>query len=139
MKLTSQQVNKICKGDKEIAGYFSALLTQNQQLTQLVEKQAAQIEKQTLQIEKLEKRVNDLERQLGQNSNNSSKPPSSDGLRKQNNSRQSGGKKGAPTGHDGHTLRFSTSPDEIVVHSVSTCKHCAQSLDGVAVQGYTKR
>ncbi|QJD83882.1 IS66 family transposase [Cohnella herbarum] len=139
MKLTSQQVNKICKDDEEIAGYFSALLTQNQQLTQLVEKQAVQIEKQTLQIEKLEKRVNELERQLGQNSDNSSKPPSSDGLRKQTNLRQSGGKMGAPKGHDGHTLRFSTSPDEIVVHSVSTCKHCAQSLDRVAVQGYTKR
>ncbi|WP_372637259.1 DUF6444 domain-containing protein [Cohnella sp.] len=79
-------------------------------MTQLVEKQAAQIEKQTLQIEKLEKRVNELERQLGQNSNNSSKPPSSDGLRKPTNLRQSGGKKGAPKGHDGHTLRLSPSP-----------------------------
>jgi transposase len=146
MRLTTQQVNTICKDDQEIASYFNALLTQNQQLTQLVEEQAIQIEeqaiqiqKQTIQIEKLEKRINELERQLGQNSNNSSKPPSSDGLRKPTNLRQSGGKKGAPKGHNGHTLHFSPSPDEIVVHQVSTCKHCAQSLDTVVVQDYNKR
>ncbi|WP_372631323.1 IS66 family transposase [Cohnella sp.] len=71
--------------------------------------------------------------------NNSSKPPSSDGLRKPTNLRQSGGKKEAPKGHDGHTLRLSPSPDEIIVHSVSTCNHCAQSLDTVAAQGCIKR
>jgi transposase len=60
----------------------NALLVHNQQLTQLVEKQSIQLENQSTQINKLEKRVHELERQLGQNSNNSSKPPSSDGPRK---------------------------------------------------------
>lgn len=82
MKLTPQQVNIICKGDEEIAGYFHALLTV--------------VDQQAKRIEKLEKRVHELERQLGQNSNNSSKPPSSDGLRKPTNLRTPGGKKGAP-------------------------------------------
>lgn len=66
------------QGDTEIAGYFNALLTHNRQLTKIVATHARQ-------IEKLEKRVHELERQLGQNSNNSSKPPSSDGLRKPTN------------------------------------------------------
>jgi predicted RNase H-like nuclease (RuvC/YqgF family) len=92
MKLTSKQVLQVSKGDTEIAGFISALLTQNEKLTEIVETQARQ-------IKKLEKRVHELERQLGQNSNNSSKPPSSDGLRKKNNLREPGGKKGAPTGH----------------------------------------
>lgn len=125
MKLTPQQVNTICKGDKEIAGYFNALLTV--------------VDKQAKQIEKLEKRVEDLERQLGQNSNNSSKPPSSDGLRKPTNLRTPGGKKGAPKGHDGHTLRFADQPDEIIVHTISNCVHCATDLATVESQAYDKR
>jgi transposase len=60
----------------------NALLVHNQQLAQLVEKQSIQLENQSTQINKLEKRVHELERQLGQNSNNSSKPPSSDSPRK---------------------------------------------------------
>src|SRR6266478_6191118 len=40
------------------------------------------IEKQAQVIERLEARVAELERQLGLNSQNSSKPPSSDGLKK---------------------------------------------------------
>jgi transposase len=86
------------------------------------------VEKQAKRIEQLEKRVHELERQLGQNSNNSSKPPSSDGLSKPNNLRQSGGKKGAPKGHQGHTLRFSSTPDEIVYHRLTSCMHCSTSL-----------
>jgi transposase len=138
MDLTPQQVNKISKGDQEIAGYFNALLAQNQQLTQLVEKQSIQIEKQSAQIEKLEKRVHELERQLGQNSNNSSKPPSSDGLRKPTNLRTPGGKKGAPKGHDGNTLRFAV-PDEIVIHPVTTCGRCSHSLADIPTQDSEKR
>ena len=45
MELSPQQVNIICKGDQEVAGYFHMLLARNQQLTELVEKQAIKIEK----------------------------------------------------------------------------------------------
>lgn len=125
MKLTPQQVNTICKGDEEIAGYFNTLLTV--------------IANQAEQIKKLEKRVHELERQLGQNSNNSSKPPSSDGLRKPTNLRTSGGKKGAPKGHEGHTLRFSEKPDEIVIHPLLACGNCSTSLKAVSSQSFEKR
>jgi transposase len=132
MELTPQQVNTICKGDKEIAGFFNAVLEQNRQLKKVVASQAKQ-------IKKLEKRVHELERQLGQNSNNSSKPPSSDGLRKPTNLRTPGGKTGAPKGHDGSTLRFVDKPDEIVIHTISTCSQCSASLDAVESRGYEKR
>jgi len=125
MKLTSQQVNIICKGDEEIAGYFHALL--------------AVVDQQAKRIKELEKRVHELERQLGQNSNNSSKPPSSDGLRKPTNLRTPGGKKGAPKGHEGTTLYFVDQPDEIIVHALSTCLGCLASLDAVESQNYEKR
>lgn len=132
MKLTKKQVNTICKGDQEIASYFHALLDQNEKLTRIVETQAKQ-------IQKLEKRVQELERQLGQNSQNSSKPPSSDGLRKRTNLRQPGGKKGAPKGHDGHTLHFAANPDHIVVHALSVCSSCGFSLQNVKSGRIEKR
>lgn len=40
MKLTSKQVLHVSKGDTEIAGFISALLTQNEKLTEIVETQA---------------------------------------------------------------------------------------------------
>lgn len=132
MKLDSEQILQISKGDKEIAAFITML-------TQTIEQQARQIEQQTRRIKQLETRVKDLERQLGQNSKNSSKPPSSDGLRKPTSLRKSGGKKGAPLGHEGHTLRFSDAPDEIMEHEVSTCGSCHHSLEDAAVIGYTKR
>lgn len=132
MKLTSQQVLQVSKGDVEIANFISSLLAQNEKLTELVETQA-------IQIKKLEKRVHELERQLGLNSSNSSKPPSSDGLRKKNNSREPGGKKGAPKGHEGHTLRFTLVPDEVILHTLPACKICHHSLADVPVQDWIKR
>lgn len=132
MKLTKQQVNTICKGDQEIASYFHALLDQNEKLTQIVEKQAKR-------IQQLEKRVQELERQLGQNSQNSSKPPSSDGFRKPTNLRQPGGKKGAPKGHEGHTLHVVTNPDYVMVHPLETCSSCGFSLKQVPAQELEKR
>lgn len=132
MELTPQQVLHISKGDVEIADFISSLLVRIQELSQLVVTQAKR-------IEELEQRVHDLERQLGQNSSNSSKPPSSDGLRKPTNLRTSGGKKGAPRGHDGHTLRFVEHPDEIVVHALTTCVNCSACLEGVTSHGYEKR
>jgi transposase len=146
MKLTNQQVNTMAKGDPEIAGYFHTLLSviESQALQianqdEQIARQSEQIATQAQKIEKLENRVQELERQLGQNSNNSSKPPSSDGYRKPANLRTSGGKKGAPKGHDGSTLRFVEQPDEIVFHSLSTCRGCSASLEAVANEAYEKR
>jgi len=118
MNYTKEQILMISKGDHEIAAFISSLLDH--------------IHQQNL-------RIQELERQLGQNSQNSSKPPSSDGLRKANNLRQSGGKKGAPKGHTGHTLKFIDQADEIIVHSLSTCSHCTASLVNVESLAYEKR
>ncbi|OXM13284.1 DUF6444 domain-containing protein [Paenibacillus herberti] len=125
MKPTVQMVDKMSKGDPEIAGYFHALF--------------GIIDQQAKRIQHLEVRVVELERQLGQNSSNSSKPPSSDGLRKPTNSRTPGGKNGAPKGHKGTTLHAVQDPDEITFHVLSSCSDCHHSLASVPNLRFEKR
>jgi transposase len=110
LNLSEEQLQKLCKGDPEIYAFIKALLHR---------------------IDVLEQENKELKRQVGQNSNTSSKPPSSDGYRKPTNLRQSGGKKGAPNGHKGSTLKFAAVPDHIVDHSPSYCEKCQTSLEGV--------
>lgn len=139
MNPTPQQALQIAKGDAEIAAFITALLDQNRQLKERVQQQAEVIQQQGATIKQLELRVKDLERQLGQNSNNSSKPPSSDGLRKPTNLRTPGGKKGAPKGHQGHTLPFSEYPDQVIEHSLERCPNCSASLESLLSCGYERR
>ena len=119
MKYTAKQVEEISHGKPtEIATFITNLL---------------------LHIVKLETRVKELERQVGLTSTNSSKPPSSDGLRKPKSLRKSGGKIGAPKGHDGHTLKMIDQPDEIKWHKIEVCSHCEISLVDSPSEGYVRR
>ena len=74
----------------------------------------------------MQDRIKQLEGRLALNSKNSSKPPSSDGLRKPApKSLRASGKKpnGGQQGHTGNTLRQSAHVDATIVHQADT--HCS--------------
>ena len=110
-------------------------------LQQQVEEQSATIESlreiikdlnqntSTMQqtIDALNCTIKELTERLGQNSRNSSKPPSSDGYDKPapKSLRKSSGKKsGGQIGHPGSHLITTAEPDEMILHMPSACKGC---------------
>jgi len=95
-------------------------------------------------ISALEAEVADLRRQLGQDSSTSSKPPSSDGLKKKPRipgslRGRSGKASGGQTGHEGGTLRQVAEPDCVVRHEACACGHCGRPLDPKSARGIEKR
>ena len=93
--------------------------------------------------ESLKARIAELERQLGLNSSNSGKPPSSDGLKKParvTSLRERSAKKpGGQTGHKGETLRQVADPDDVVDHYPSACSGCGAGLDPDTSIGHSAR
>jgi transposase len=99
--------------------------------------------RQAERIDQLEAEVAELKRQLGQNSRNSSKPPSSDSpfakpvpksLR-----RKSGKKPGGQPGHPGSTLALIAHPDERLRHEPGPCRGCGAGLADAPEVGVERR
>jgi transposase len=110
----------------------------------IVELRAANAEQARL-IATLQARVAELERRLGKDSFNSSKPPSSDGLRKPARAarradgraerRRPGKQPGAPGAH----LAQVADPDEVAWHVPDRCGGCGADLAGAPVAGVEAR
>ena len=93
-------------------------------------------------IRQLVERVQALEDRVAKNSQNSGKPPSSDGLSKpapKSRRKRHGRKSGGQPGHVGHTLKAVSKPDYVKVHSVRKCQYCQVSLRKVKAHRYEKR
>ena len=115
----------------------NAVLREQNAALQILATLAAQLEILTAQqqalIAQLHERIAQLERQLGLNSGNSGKPPSSDGLKKKpvrvSSLRERSGKKpGGQKGHPGETLRRSETPDDTIDHFPEACAGCGKAL-----------
>lgn len=89
----------------------------------------------TKQLKEKDIRIQELERQLKKNSQNSSKPPSSDGYRKpapQSLRTPSGKKTGGQPGHKGDSLLAVATPDSVVEIPVTRCS-CGEDLSHLPV------
>ncbi len=80
-------------------------------------KQSEQISELTAQVEALTQKIAELTEKNNKNSNNSSKPPSSDGLKKDISKKRSlrektGKKQGGQPGHKGNRLEIEGKPDQ---------------------------
>ena len=108
---------------------------QVEQLNKMLADKDVQIAALTEQVQKLSdniviltQTITELSEKLNKNSHNSSKPPSSDGLKKVNKKRslrQSSGKsQGGQKGHTGTTL-FAKEPDKVERYLPDNCKSCS--------------
>jgi transposase/uncharacterized coiled-coil protein SlyX len=110
----------------------------------IVELRAANAEQARL-IATLQARVAELERRLGKDSSNSSKPPSSDGLRKPSRAEQRTDERaerrrpGKQPGASGAHLAQVAEPDEVVEHLPDRCGGCGAELADAPVVGVEAR
>jgi transposase len=109
-----------------VESLWAIIATQHERITALEEQNAL-----------LFTRLQQLEARLERNSHNSSKPPSSDGLKKTSkppNLRQKTDLlPGGQPGHPGHTLEFVDHPDQMLLHAPLLCSTCGSSLQGAPV------
>jgi len=83
-----------------------------------------------VKLQALQDRVDELERRLGLNSNNSSKPPSTDSpfIPKPKTASNAKRKAGGQKGHEGKNLKMVEHPDVVIVSSPGICSGCGASL-----------
>jgi len=93
----------------------------------------AALEQQQAQIEQLQGKVSELEGRLSKNSSNSSKPPSSDGMKRRPKSqrKKSGKTPGGQKGRIGKGLAQIDNPDSVVTHAPVSCNGCGAALSEV--------
>jgi len=124
------------------------LPTEIRELIEALRSEVAELgrENEALRVENaaLGAEVAELRRRLDQDSSTSSKPPSSDGLRKKprlaGSLREPTGKpSGGQKGHKGDTLRRVADPDRIVRHEAQACRHWRRALTASMQTGLEAR
>jgi len=114
---------------KDYEQIISTLLARIAELEKIVAQQASEIA--------------ELKRRLNKDSSNSSKLPSSDGLKKPSRVsllREQGKHiSGGQNGHKGTTLRQLVHPNHVVTHELEQCPDCGQSLVQQVAKGVVKR
>jgi transposase len=115
-------------GEESVQRVFAAVIATVEQLASHIQEQHELIQQ--------------LRDQLQKNSRNSSKPPSSDGLKKpRTRSLRKPGQRpnGGQPGHPGQTLHQVEHPDHVKVYDVNVCQQCRSCLDEVEEERREKR
>ena len=132
-ELTHQHLEKLDKKD-----LIELILLMKQQLAG----QDEMLQTLSIQVQEQQGLIETLQNRLAKDSQNSSKPPSSDGLKKPRTRslRQKGQRpKGGQPGHQGNTLRMVAEPNRVEAHLVGSCPHCQTDLSEIEALGYEKR
>jgi len=132
---SKEKFHSLLKTDPDfLSQLFTELVEQNTNLFKLTNEQQKT-------IEMLESKIKELEAHLNKNSHNSSKPPSSDGLKKKTKSlrKKSGKMNGGQKGHHGKTLKSNPKPDIIETIKLDICPNCSNDLSGTPVIGTENR
>src|SRR5512144_1511569 len=126
----------------ELLEVNAGLRAANARLRELLAAKDAQIEALTGQLEELRAQVADLAAQARQNPENSSRPPSSDGLGKpapKSLRKKTGRKPGRPKGQPGATMELTDHPDHVIRHEPLACRTCGTGLAGARETGAERR
>lgn len=94
------------------------------------------------QVEALQAENADLRRRLAFNSQNSHKPPASEGLSKKPApafAKEPGKKTGGQAGHAGSTLKMVATPDATLVHHAAQCPCCGRAFSAAEIAFITDR
>ena len=99
-------------------------------VTELINSLYAQIKELTEKNAQLEERIKELTEQKSKDSHNSSKPSSTDGMKKKTKSlrRKSKRSSGGQAGHKGTTLSMVAEPDKVERIRLKKCKNCNHSF-----------
>lgn len=115
---------------KELKKAFADLQMAFRELQEVVVQKDQRIKELESLLIREKLRNDELERRLAKDSHNSSKPPSSDGLKRKKKQREKSGKSsGGQVGHQGHALHQVELPKHIEIHRPSACEQCHHPLE----------
>jgi transposase len=118
------------------------LLAERDELVAGLRVQVAEAGELREQVAQLRREVADLAARVKQNSKNSSRPPSSEGLAKpapKSLRKPSGRRPGRPKGQPGATMSLIDHPDHVIRHEPGCCGSCGAGLGGARETGLERR
>ena len=111
------------------------MMLTEEEIKELSDSKSKAVQKLLKIVSHLEKEVMELKGMLSKNSSNSSKPPSSDGLKKKPKlkslRKKTGKKPGGQKGHGGSNLKMSAHVDKVEPLKLESCSGCGESLEEV--------
>ena len=126
----------------DVPGDGAGLRAANARLRELLAERDAQVAELRALVADLQAQVAELAARAGQNSKNSSRPPSSDGLGRpapKSLRKKTGRRPGRPKGQPGATLGLTDHPDHVIRHEPPACRKCGTGLAGARETGAERR
>ena len=126
---------------KDQSDFINFLMEQNKMLLTQNEELTKNVSELTAKVEELTKKIAELTEQKNKNSNNSSKPPSSDGLKKSNKDKslreKTNNKQGGQPDHSASNLVVNDKPTHIEKIVPFKCQTCPmwEKCKGTACEG----